>query len=46
MVAGTKYVGSLEEKLKKILDEASKDKTIILFIDEIHQTIGGGKSEK
>ena len=45
MVAGTKYVGSLEEKLKKILDEASKDKTIILFIDEIHQTIGGGKSE-
>lgn len=44
MVAGTKYVGSLEEKLKKILDEASKDKTIILFIDEIHQTIGGGKS--
>ena len=45
MVAGTKYVGSLEEKLKKILDEASKDKTIILFIDEIHQTIGGGKSD-
>lgn len=45
IVAGTKYVGSLEEKLKKILDEASKDKTIILFIDEIHQTIGGGKSD-
>lgn len=45
MVAGTKYVGTLEEKIKKILDEASKDKNIILFIDEIHQTISGGKSE-
>lgn len=45
MVAGTKYVGTLEEKMKKILDEASKDKNIILFIDEIHQTISGGKSE-
>lgn len=45
MVAGTKYVGTLEEKMKKILDEASKDKNIILFIDEIHQAISGGKSE-
>lgn len=45
IVAGTKYVGTLEEKMKKILDEASKDKNIILFIDEIHQTISGGKSE-
>ena len=45
MVAGTKYVGTLEEKMKKILDEASKDKNIIIFIDEIHQAISGGKSE-
>lgn len=45
MVAGTKYVGTLEEKMKKILDEASEDKNIILFIDEIHQAISGGKSE-
>ena len=45
MVAGTKYVGTLEEKMKKILDEASKDKNILLFIDEIHQTIGAGVGE-
>lgn len=45
MVAGTKFVGTLEEKMKKILEEASKDKNIILFIDEIHQTISGGKAE-
>ena len=45
MVAGTKYVGTLEEKMKKILDEASTDKNIIIFIDEIHQAISGGKSE-
>ena len=45
LVAGTKYVGTLEEKMKNLLDEASKSKNIILFIDEIHQAIGGGKSE-
>ena len=45
LVAGTKYVGTLEEKMRNILTEASKDKNIILFIDEIHQAIGGGKAE-
>lgn len=45
LVAGTKYVGTLEEKMKSILECASKDKNIILFIDEIHQAISGGKSE-
>ena len=45
LVAGTKYVGTLEEKMKKILDEASKDKNILIYIDEIHQAIGGGKTE-
>lgn len=45
MVAGTKYVGTLEEKMKHILDEASKDKNIIIFIDEIHQAISGGRAE-
>lgn len=45
MVAGTKYVGTLEEKMKHILDEASKDKNIIIFIDEIHQAISGGRTE-
>lgn len=45
MVAGTKYVGTLEDKMKAILEEASKDKNIVIFIDEIHQTISGGKAE-
>lgn len=45
LVAGTKYVGTLEDKMKKILDEASKDKNILIYIDEIHQAIGGGKTE-
>ena len=45
MVAGTKYVGTLEEKMKHILDEASKDKNILIFIDERHQAISGGRAE-
>ncbi len=45
LVAGTKYVGTLQEKMEKILSDASKSKDILLFIDEIHQTIGAGKSE-
>ena len=45
LVAGTKYVGTLEEKMKNILDEASQSKDILLFIDEIHQALGAGKSE-
>lgn len=45
MVAGAKYVGTLEEKMKKILDEASNDKNIIIFIDEIHQAVSGGRAE-
>ncbi|NLC47783.1 MAG: ATP-dependent Clp protease ATP-binding subunit [Tenericutes bacterium] len=45
IVAGTKYVGTIEEKMLGILKEASKDKNIVLFIDEIHQAISGGKSE-
>ncbi len=45
LVAGTKYVGTLEEKMEKILNDASKSKNILLFIDEIHQTIGAGKTE-
>ena len=45
LVAGTKYVGTLEEKMEKILKDASKSKNILLFIDEIHQTIGAGKTE-
>ena len=45
LVAGTKYVGTLEEKMKSILEEASSSKDIVLFMDEIHQALGAGKSE-
>jgi len=44
LVAGTKYRGQFEEKLKKIIAELSKDKNVILFIDEIHNIIGAGSS--
>ena len=46
LVAGTKYRGTLEEKIQEILSEVSKDKNIILFIDEIHQAIGAGTTDK
>jgi len=42
MVAGTKYRGDFEKKLKSLIKEVSKDKKAILFIDEIHQIIGAG----
>lgn len=45
IVAGCKYVGMLEEKLKGILDEASYDNNTVIFIDEIHQAMGAGRSE-
>lgn len=45
IVSGCKYVGTLEEKLKGILDEANTDKNIIIFIDEVHQVMGAGRSE-
>ena len=45
LVAGTKYVGTLEEKMKSILDEASSSKDIVIFMDEIHQALGAGVSE-
>ena len=45
LVAGTKYVGTLEEKMKNILEEASSSKDIIIFMDEIHQALGAGKAE-
>ena len=45
MVAGTKYRGEFEERLKKVIDEVRKDGKIILFIDEIHTIIGAGASE-
>ncbi len=45
LVSNTKFVGELESKMQEILDEASQNKNILLFIDEIHQTMGAGKSE-
>ena len=44
-VAGTKYRGEFEERMKKILEEIEKNDDIILFIDEIHTLIGAGGAE-
>jgi len=44
-VAGTKYRGQFEERLKSIIAEASKDPSVVLFIDEIHSLIGTGAAE-
>ena len=45
VVAGTKYRGEFEERMKKILKELQEDKNIILFIDELHTLIGAGGNE-
>lgn len=45
MVAGTKYRGEFEDRMKKLLREVKLDKNIILFLDEIHTIIGAGGSE-
>lgn len=42
IVAGTKYRGQFEERMKSILNELSRNKDIILFIDEIHTIVGAG----
>lgn len=44
LVAGTKFRGDFEERLKKILDAVLEDRNIILFIDEIHNVVGAGGS--
>lgn len=44
VVAGTKYRGQFEERIKGIIEEAKKDKNIILFIDEIHTIVGAGST--
>lgn len=44
MVAGTKYRGQFEERIKAVLDELQKNPDIILFIDEIHTIVGAGGS--
>lgn len=45
MIAGAKYRGEFEERLKKTMDEIRKDKSVIIFIDEIHTIIGAGGAE-
>ena len=45
LVAGTKYRGEFEERLKKLMDEVKADDDIILFIDEVHTLIGAGAAE-
>ncbi len=44
MVAGTKYRGQFEERIKAVLDELTKNPDIILFIDEIHTIVGAGSA--
>lgn len=44
VVAGTKYRGQFEERLKSIVSELSKNKDIILFVDEIHTIVGAGSA--
>ena len=45
MIAGAKYRGEFEDRLKKVMDEVMKNKNIILFIDEIHTIVGAGAAE-
>lgn len=45
IVAGTKYRGEFEERIKAILNELAKNRDIILFIDEIHTIVGAGNSQ-
>ncbi|WP_297025083.1 ATP-dependent Clp protease ATP-binding subunit [uncultured Dialister sp.] len=45
VVAGTKYRGEFEERLKKVIDEVKKHPDWILFIDELHTLVGAGSSE-
>jgi len=45
MVAGTKYRGEFEERIKRVIEEVTENKSIILFIDELHTLIGAGGAE-
>lgn len=45
VIAGTKYRGEFEERLKRIIDELKKNDDIILFIDELHTIVGAGAAE-
>lgn len=45
MVAGSKYRGEFEERIKKVIEEVEKARNVILFIDELHTIIGAGSAE-
>jgi ATP-dependent Clp protease ATP-binding subunit ClpC len=45
MIAGTKYRGEFEDRLKKVVSEIKKQGNIIVFIDELHQLVGAGSAE-
>ncbi|KAF1083782.1 Negative regulator of genetic competence ClpC/MecB [Sporotomaculum syntrophicum] len=45
LVAGTKYRGEFEDRLKKVVDEITQEKDVIVFIDELHTIIGAGAAE-
>jgi ATP-dependent Clp protease ATP-binding subunit ClpC len=45
LVAGTKYRGEFEERLKRILDEIRSSREVVLFIDELHTLVGAGAAE-
>ncbi|MBQ9510833.1 MAG: ATP-dependent Clp protease ATP-binding subunit [Clostridia bacterium] len=45
MIAGAKYRGEFEERLKKIMNEVAKNDSVILFIDELHTIVGAGAAE-
>ncbi|PIR54736.1 ATP-dependent Clp protease ATP-binding subunit ClpC [Candidatus Peregrinibacteria bacterium CG10_big_fil_rev_8_21_14_0_10_36_19] len=45
VVAGTKYRGEFEERIKQIIDEASSQDNVVLFIDELHTVMGAGSAE-
>ena len=45
MIAGAKYRGEFEERLKKVMNELKNEDDIIIFIDEIHTIVGAGGAE-
>src|SRR6202453_1951261 len=45
MVAGTKYRGQFEERIKAVMDEIRRSRNVILFIDELHTIVGAGSAE-
>ena len=45
VIAGTKYRGQFEERLKAVMNEIAQNKNIILFIDELHTLVGAGAAE-